>query len=300
VLWAEGEGLILAGPPGVGKTTLAGQLMAGRAGILHSVIGMPVTPAAGRVLYLAMDRPRQIQRAFGRLIRPGHRDLLNKRLRIRPGPPPRDLAKHPEVLTYLAHAVKADTVFIDSLKDAAIGLSDDEVGAGLNRALQTAVAEGVETLSLHHQRKGQGGTKPKTLEDLYGSTWISAGAGSVVLLWGQPGDAIVELVHLKQPGSPVGPLKIEHDHATGLSIVHRGFDLLAYLRNQKAPVEAGRVARARYDKDPTENQIRIVRRSLDRLVAKGLAIKLEAIEGGTGGTTPARWAAVDTHREMPQ
>jgi hypothetical protein len=295
VLWADGETLLVVGPAGVGKTTLAGQLLYGRLGLLddNKVLGYPITPGE-RVLYLAMDRPRQISRAFARLARPEHRAMLDDRLVTWQGPPPRDLAKYPEVLAYMANEAKADTVFIDSLKDAALGLSDDEVGAGLNRAFQMALAEGKQVIGLHHQRKqGSDGVKPKQLDAVYGSTWITAGAGSVVLLWGHPGDSVVELTHLKQPGAPVGPLQIEHDHTTGLSSVHRGFDVLVFLRGRPNGVTAAEVAKARYGKEtPSPNQERTARRQLDRLVPD-YARKDDAIAGGATGTQPARWYAVD-------
>ena len=106
---------------------------------------------------------------------------------------------------------------IDSLKDMAVGLAEDAVGAAVNMALQEAVACGIEVVDLHHQRKGQDGRKPRTLEDVYGSTWLTAGHGSVVLLWGEAGDPYVELAHLKQPAGEVGPLDVQHDHDRGRS-----------------------------------------------------------------------------------
>lgn len=295
VLWAEGEGLIIAGPPGVGKTTLAAQLVFARLGLIPSLLGYPVEEGK-RALYLAMDRPRQVQRTFQRLVRPDHRDILNDRLRFLPGPPPLDLAKYPEILACMASKAGADTVFLDSLKDAALGLSDDEVGAGLNRAVQQTLAAGIEVCGLHHQRKGQGGVKPKTLEDLYGSVWIVAGAGSVLLLWGQPGDELVELTHLKQPGAPVGPFYIEHDHDDGTTVVERSFDPLYLLRDRPNGLTAVEAGKARYAKTPSDNETRIMRRVLDKLVAKGFARKIEAVEGGPTGTQPARWYAVNTRR----
>lgn len=293
VLWAEGESLIIAAPPGVGKTTIAIQLVWGRLGLLDELLGYPITPSDDKVLYLAMDRPRQIQRAMGRLARPNQRDTLNAQLAVRPGPPPSDLAKHPEILAYIANATGARTVIIDSLKDAAIGLADDEVGSGLNRAIQTALAEGIEVGALHHQRKGQNGTKPKSLEDVYGSTWIASGAGSVVLLWGQPGDSVVELAHLKQPGAAVGPLKIEHDHPAGTTKVTHGFDVLDYLRARPHGVTSRQAAHDQHGRDPNANQITAMRNKLNRLVAKGLAVKEDGEIGGGGGSDGHRWKPID-------
>jgi len=115
----------------------------------------------------------------------------------------------------------ADTVVVDSLKDAAIGLSDDEVGAGWNRARQFALREGVQVLELHHTvKRGANGAEPNTLADIYGSTWITSGAGSVISLWGEAGDPIVSLRHLKQPFAEVGPFRLLHDHTTGITTVH--------------------------------------------------------------------------------
>ena len=301
VLWARDESLILCGPAGTGKTTLAAQLVMARLGLLHEVLGMPVEAGTTRTLYLACDRPAQIRRALGRLVTEGDRELLDERFVAWSGPPPKDLAAMPELLVQLAREAKADTVVLDSLKDVAIGLSDDGVGAGLNRAMQTCVAEGVQVLALHHQRKGVGGVKPKTLEDLYGSTWIAAGAGSVVLLWGAAGDPIVELVHLKQPAEEVGPLKIEHDHHAGTSTVTRGFDALRFLRLRTSPATTMDVARAMFEKtDPTDAQRLKAKRQLERLVREGLArVVASAQPGGAGGSSATVYVATDGDREEP-
>src|SRR5690606_27210720 len=69
---------------------------------------------------------------------------------------------------------------------------------------------------LHHQRKAQGDNKrPQAIDDLYGNVLIPAGAGSVILLWGKPGDLAVDLHHLKIPADEIGPLKLVHDHHAG-------------------------------------------------------------------------------------
>lgn len=297
VLWAQGEPLLLVGPAGVGKTTLGGQLVEGRLGLLDEVLGYPVVPGSRRVLYLACDRPRQIARALRRPLGEDHRRLLDERLVVWEGPPAQDLGQHPEVLIELAKEADADTVVIDSLKDVALGLAYDEVGAGLNRAMQQALVEGVEVLAHHHQRKGQGGEKPRTLEAVYGSTWLTAGAGSVILLWGAAGDLVVDLEHLKQPATEVGPLKVVHDHHTGRSTVLRGFDVLTALRHAPGGFTTTEVARLMLEKaEPGENDRRKAQRQLDALVRKGLAHRTEPERGGASGTKAARYYAVETLR----
>lgn len=293
VLWAEGEPFLLVAPPGVGKTTLMGQVIKAMLGLSPDVLGWPVAERK-RVLYLASDRPRQIFRSLRRQFGHEHEAVLEDRLIIWRGPPPKDLAQHTDLLIEMCREAKADVVILDSLKDMAIGLTDDVTGAGLNQAIQKVIAAGIEVGALHHQRKGQNGVKPKTLEDVYGSTWITAGAGSVVLLWGTAGDPVVELVHLKQPAGEVGPLKIEHDHDAGRSTVNRGTDLLAYLRGRGrmgTTVEAA--ARLVFDKTtPSENDRKKARRKLDRLVAEGKATVDKADPGGPKGTAPAVYRAL--------
>jgi hypothetical protein len=62
ILWAEGESLIIMGPDGVGKTTLAGCLIRARLGLgadehgVCAVLGQPVAPGKRNVLILLMDR----------------------------------------------------------------------------------------------------------------------------------------------------------------------------------------------------------------------------------------------------
>lgn len=293
VLWAEGESLLIVGPPGTGKTTVTGQLVRGRLGLEDHAIAWPVKPGARKILYLAMDRPAQIARALRRHFTPDERAVLDDRLVIWRGPPPADVARHPGILVELCRQAGADTLVIDSVKDAALKLSDDETGSAVNRAIQAVTVEGIEVAALHHQRKGQGGIEPKSLEDVYGSTWLTAGAGSVLLLWGQAGDLEVELRHLKQPVNDIGPLKLVHDHGAGITTVSHGFDPLAYLRHHKIGATAMDAARQMFEKQsPTENERKKAQRRLDKLVSDGLATRTEGERGGADGSTAAVYKAL--------
>lgn len=305
VLWAEGEPLIITGPTGVGKTTLGTCVVAGRLGLLPDVLGYAVKPGARRTLVLAMDRPRQIQRAMARLLRQFPEDTLNERLVVWQGPPPMDLARHPHLLLQLAELADADTVVLDSLKDAAVKLSEEETGQGLSRAMNYCVSQGVEVLAYHHQTKRSGNAqgKPNTLTDVYGSGWITAGVGSVLLVWGNAGDLVVELSHLKQPAGIVGPLSIGFDHTAGRAFLYDGLsendkltDLLA-----SGPQTATAVASWLWGDGADRAAVMRAKRRLDRLVETGVAIKLdEQAEtrqeaGHFAGSAGGRYRLVASH-----
>ena len=287
VVWAEGESCMIVGPPGVGKTTLTGQVLRARLGLAESVIGYGVTPGKRKVLYLAMDRPSQIARSLRRHFTEADRDVLADRLIVWQGPPPYDLADNPDILLSLCQLADADTVIIDSVKDAAVGLSEDETGAGYNRARQRVLAAGIEVLELHHQTKrGPNGAEPKQLADVYGSAWITAGAGSVILLWGQAGDPVVTLLHLKQPAEDIGPLTLVHDHTTGTTTVDKEeHDLDAYLiaNAPNGGLTAAAWAAVIFD-EASKNNVKKAARILDNAVNKG---KASVVKGHAGGAAKA-------------
>ena len=103
VLWAQGESLIIVGGQGAGKSTIAQQVVLHAIGLRDGdLLGLPVAPAQ-RVLYLAMDRPRQIARSFRRMVTADDEATIADRLVVWPGPPPVDLARNTELLTLMAH-----------------------------------------------------------------------------------------------------------------------------------------------------------------------------------------------------
>lgn len=295
ILWAEGEALMIAGGMGLGKTTLAGQIIRAQLGLDNQVLGLPVNPATGPILYLAMDRPRQIRRSMLRQFDPTERDLIAGRFMIRPGPPIADIAARPTLLSEMAREAGASVIYVDSLKDAAIGLSSDEVGASYNRARQHTLANGCQLCELHHliKRNPMGGA-PNSVADVYGSNWLTAGAGSVVMLTGEPGDPIVEFRHAKQPHTEVGPWRLMHDQSTGRFSIDHEVDLLALASasgaNGLTPQGA---ASAIFEKDkPSRAQVEKARRRLDKLAAGGKLVRIEGMKGGVSGGVSANYFTV--------
>lgn len=208
---------VIAGPQGAGKTSVAGQLMLGVMGVpgYGELLGLPVASTGGVVLYLAADRPDQARLSLRRMVSP---ELVRHRLAVKPGPPPGNVVQRPTLLLDMAESVGATMVVIDSLKDVALRLSDDEVGASVNMAVQHLVAEGIDVVALHHPRKQgseEGAEKPRRLDDLYGSTWLTSGAGSVLYLH-PTGSGEVELLQFKSPNGELGAVcTFRHDPITG-------------------------------------------------------------------------------------
>lgn len=277
VLWMEGESLMIAGPMGLGKTTLGTQLMRAQMGLgSPNVLGLPVTPCRGKILYLAMDRPPQAARAMARQFTESDRQVLAEKLVVWKGPPPNDIASNPGLLLRLTDAAGADVVYLDSIKDAAIGLSEDEVGSGYNRARQLLLQSGRQLCELHHTTKrGANGGPPKDVSDIYGSTWITNGTGSIVLLSGQPGDPIVGFLHARQPMGEVGPFRLLHDHQAGELSVHHEIDLVSLVAHAgphglTAKDAAALLFEIGEGGKPDATQIEKARRRLNRLESQGL------------------------------
>jgi replicative DNA helicase len=275
VAWAEGEPLGIVGPQGVGKTTLTHQLLRGLVGRQPSVLGLPVTEVSGKVLLLALDRPAQAARALRRVVSEDDREILRERLIVWRGRLPFDLLADPGALARMAVELEAGAVLLDAAKDTGLRLSTDDGGGGaFNEALQALVEAGVQVAFDHHQRKPTSDNrKPRTLSDVYGSTWVTAGCGSVLLAWGEPGDPVIELSHLKQPADAIGPLSVVYDHRRGTARLDEGGHLrmIDVVREQASAVSVRDAAIGFYGiAEPDRNTVEKARRKLEALVEDGL------------------------------
>lgn len=226
------------------------------------------------------------------------RAALGDRLAVWRGPLPFNLVAEPFELAKFARTAGATTVMVDSLGDVASPLSNDDVGAAVKTAMTSCTEEGIEFVALHHQRKATSGNqKPTRLDDVYGSRWITAGAGSVVLLWGEPGDAIVELTHLKQPADQVGPLELLHDKDEGITTVLKRpavYDVLA------AATSGGTTAKdavLQVYGAADRNGVERARRKLEQLVKDGYGVR---IEGAAKGDATVYRPVDPRHRVTPR
>ena len=175
-------------------------------------------------------------------------------------------------------------VYVDALKDTAVKLTDDEVGSRVNAEIQEVIANDIEVVDDHHQRKASADNKkPRTLADVYGSTWSTTGHGSVLLLWGEAGDPIIELSHLKQPASEVGPLKmLQGPTALGSVSIYEAEDLVELGQRSVTDSPPGRLPEATYGtENPTRNQIEKAREAQPSSRAEeGQGLRADCLEAG--------------------
>lgn len=269
VIWPRGETLMIAAPPGLGKTTIGQQLALSLSGVgPRDLLALPVETTTRRVAYIAADRPPQAARSFRRMVGEEDRETLAERLHVWRGPLPFDLASAPDALAPFLRTRGIGVVVIDSLGAVAFDLASDEAGSRVFAALNTAIAEGIEVAVLHHDRKReQGAERVRTLDDVYGSRWLTAAAGSVLYLDGKAGDLVVTLRHLKQPAAEFGPLAIRHDHEAGRTVIHEPGDLLELAAEGVTVKEAA--ALLFEVTDPSANEVEKARRRLDKLADRG-------------------------------
>ena len=269
ILWAAGEPLVLCGPDGANKTTLALRLTRARLGLdAGRVLGRDVKPECGKILYLAADRPNQARYNLRRMCTEDERALLNERLMVRDGLLLPSVMDDPERVLKMARRAGAGTVVLDAAKDITGGeaLGEERVGMKVNAAMQALIGAGIEVILLHHHRKATSeNRRPNSISDVYGSRWLTAGAGSVVMLWAaEPGDVVVDLIHLKPPADKVGPLTLTADTDSGTLAVQQEADPVAVVRAAHAPLSTRAVAAALYDRNPSAAATERVRRKLDR------------------------------------
>lgn len=274
VLAAIGEPTILYSATGIGKTTLAQRILLAAIGIgPPEVLGYPVRQIEGRVLYVAADRPAQAMRSLRRMVKEADRATLDERFRWERRKRLRITPEHPESILEAAQAAEASLLVLDSLKDLVAKVSDEASGQAYNDAAQLCVANGVDTIALHHPRKASGeqGRKDLSLDDVYGSTWITAGAGSVIALNGKAGEGIAKLQHLKMPAEEVGPFDIDFDYDRGTVTTIGRRDLRLWIDEVRTATTAEATAYLLGKPNATESEKKAVRRKLNRLEKDGYA-----------------------------
>lgn len=220
-LWAEAEPLYICAASGVGKTTIALQLIAARCGLTEEFLGHPVKRTASKVLYIGADRPRQLYRMIKTMFTEQETAIMSEDLAIMLGFPKDGLKfdVDPDLLVQLAEQWgPVDTIVLDSAKDFSMSLTSEEGGAAFNEACQRATREGINVIVLHHERKSgsdESASSAPTLDKIYGSHNLTSGAGSVIALKKvpdtdkQPGD--IMMYQVKSAAGEMPPARLKHN-----------------------------------------------------------------------------------------
>ena len=237
ILMVEGEGMMIVGGQGVGKSFLGQQFVMNCIGVRKeaALLNLPIKPLADgeRVLYLGMDRPRQILRSMKRMVSEEDRLLVNEKMDLWSGPVPVALENFADWVKTSFDGVRL--VVIDSLKDLVADLVDGKNANLFNTAVQTLIRDGIDVVALHHNRKATLQGDNDSINSIYGSQWITAGFGSILMIVGAPGDDLVTVKHIKQAFDKVQDIQVQHDQRLGVSTALTN-DQAFEIQNQRPSV----------------------------------------------------------------
>lgn len=183
--WASGQGAMVVGWDGSGKTTLALSLTLGLLDHpeFRSVLGETVTPLDGELLYLALDRPSQWTERFQSMVSSDDVDRYCRgRLKVEFQVPPRAKESAHSFADWVV-ASEARVVVLDNARNVFGNLAETGRATEAGNAASLLVAEGVEVLYLNHPKDD--GSIPlgeRGLDHSYGGSNVYHGLGTVVSL----------------------------------------------------------------------------------------------------------------------
>lgn len=295
----EGELCIMYGGDGTGKTTLTHNLLAGLMGLdgFGTLLGQTVHPLTGtaQVLYLAFDRPRQIERSWSRFITPQDADNLSDRIIWRTESLPFNAARDPlEVAEWIAEAYPLVTmVILDNVWDAFGDFNNTDNATQAGIALNNVARSNVNVLALHHDRKTKGNKPPESHENMYGGRNFAAKAGSIIGVWkaAQNDGTTVTVTQYKEASEKIPAATYMVTPASGryVSLSGGGLSVAEFLRAAVSWCDLTTVAKADNGTDtPDRPQKESTRRLLTKLVQGG---EVETRKQGDGKATQWRWIA---------
>lgn len=296
--WSDGELAILWGGDGTNKTTIAHNVMAGMLGFegFETVTGQPVRPMAPgeQILYLAFDRPRQIERSWSRFMQPRYADRARDGIIWRTDSLPFDPARHPlAVADWIADVYPRVRYSVwDNVWDAFGDFNNTDNATSAGIALNAVARSGVNVLALHHNRKGGQASKkaPDTHDSLYGGRNFAAKAGSIVNVWKPEGNdgSSVTITQTKEASERIPRQTLYVDARRGTLTRLSSDDMtLAKLLQTRSPewVEISELAQVhRHTDKPTEADKQATRRALDGMK------EVEHRKAETGKAGGWRWA----------
>lgn len=192
-----------AGAPGVGKTQLSIQLG------IAAALGIPFLgwniPKPQKVLFLSLEMSYiSLKFILSTIIKQYTEEQiqrLNENFIIVPLGQPIYLEK-PEGLKFietLFSEINPDGVIVDSMSRLNSKLSDDTTVIQLNGQYRKLRSKyGPWLWFIHHNRKSnENNKKPTSLDDIYGSVFITAEMTSCFVLWKEKGNTLIDFIPVK-------------------------------------------------------------------------------------------------------
>lgn len=195
--------MVVSGKPGVGKTQLTIQAL------IHIALGKPFLgwdiTAPRKVGFVSMEMGQAEIKVFmeemNSVLSEEDRELLHTNFQIVPIGQTLmfdNTADQKKIISYL-ESYLPEVVGFDSLSKTTLGsLEEATVKKVMDFADKIRMNHDCSVVFIHHDRKAQIGNKrPKNLEDIYGSFYITATATTVLGMWQSDKTYEIELNYLK-------------------------------------------------------------------------------------------------------
>lgn len=195
--------MVVSGKPGVGKTQLTIQAL------IHIALGKPFLgwdiTAPRKVGFVSMEMGQAEIKVFmeemNSVLSEEDRELLHTNFQIVPIGQTLmfdNTADQKKIISYL-ESYLPEVVGFDSLSKTTLGsLEEATVKKVMDFADKIRMNHDCSVVFIHHDRKAQIGNKrPKNLEDIYGSFYITATATTVLGMWQSDRTYEIELNYLK-------------------------------------------------------------------------------------------------------
>jgi archaellum biogenesis ATPase FlaH len=195
--------MVVAGKQGVGKTQLTIQAL------IHMALGKPFLgwkiDSPRRVALMSMEMSsaevKHFQKEMNHILSPEDKRLLQENFFIIPVGHSilfDDSADKKKIEQFIQQ-YHPEVIAVDSLSKTTMGsLEESAVKNVLDFADHLRMDYDCSLIFIHHNRKGQVGNKrPKELDDVYGTFWITATATTVIGMWQNQQTGEIEINYLK-------------------------------------------------------------------------------------------------------
>lgn len=206
-------GLILSGPPGIGKTQMALQLAYALSTGTSFLGKLPVNPLS--VLFVSLEMEiMELKYIYKRQFEIFKENKADWDTNFKTIAPDGDFGT--AGLDYVMDELKPDVVIIDSLSElAGEDLKEAEARRVMKWFKRARKHHNVAIIIIHHNRKASDSNKkPRTLDDLYGSFWFGKAPDTVIGLWREDEEKPIDVDSLKVRFGAKTRIQVNRDSET--------------------------------------------------------------------------------------